>query len=148
MSSNSSTGAAIDLSQFDSEYRRQTARQDSTPDSIPDGPYDVRVESVELTKSKTSGQPMLKWALRILGPAHQNRMLWKNRVINQNTIKWVKAELDICGLEAEPFSDLPKLLPALLGIELQVMKRTNNGYEDIYFNRLVKDQVDDDDLPF
>ena len=144
----SSTGAAIDLSQFDSEYRRQTVRAESTPESIPDGPYDVRVESVELTKSKTSGQPMLKWMLRIQGPVHQGRVLWKNRVISQASLKWVNAELSICGLEAEPFSDLPKLLPALLGIELQVVKRTNNGFEDIYFNRRVKDQVDDDGLPF
>jgi hypothetical protein len=91
---------------------------------------------------------MLKWMLRIQGPAHQGRVLWKNRVISQGSLKWVNAELSICGLEAEPFSDLPKLLPALLGIELQVVKRTNNGFEDIYFNRRVKDQVDDDGLPF
>ena len=146
--SSRNTAPAIDLSQFDSEYRRQSVRSESTPESIPDGPYDVRVESVELTQSKTSRQPMLKWMLRIEGPAHTGRVLWKKRVINQNTLKWVNAELNICGLVAEPFSDLPKFLPALHGLELQVMKRTQNGFEDIYFNRRLKDQVDDDGLPF
>lgn len=142
--------AAIDLSEFDSEYRRQTARAESasTPDALPDGPYQVRVEAVDLTKSKTSGQPMLKWTLRVIGPNHVNRVLWKNRVINQSTLKWVNAELNICGLTAEPFSDLPNLLPELLGIELDVVKRSKNGYDDVYFNRRIQDHVDDDGLPF
>lgn len=34
---------------------------------VPDGRYNVNVESVELTSTNSSGEPMLKWALRIGG---------------------------------------------------------------------------------
>jgi hypothetical protein len=33
-----------------------------------DGEYQVNVEPVELTRTQTSGNPMLNWTLRILAP--------------------------------------------------------------------------------
>jgi hypothetical protein len=143
----------IDLSEFDSEYRRQSNnpspnRSGAVP--IPDGRYRVRVENVELTTSKTSGQPMLKWTLRIAGPTHSNRCLWKNRVINQQTMRWVTDELSLCGLDLEPFSQLPRRLGELVDLELDITKKTTNGYEDVYFNQRVgqPSAAGDDDLPF
>ena len=138
---------AIDLSQFDAEYRRQLNNPEATPEEVPDGRYHVNVENVELTEAKTSGAPMLKWTLRIIGPSHVNRLIWHNKVISANTLPYVIQDLRLCRLELATFSDLPKQLSKLLDVQLEVTKRTKDGRYSTYFeNRL--DASEEDDLPF
>ncbi|MBY0507895.1 MAG: DUF669 domain-containing protein [Bryobacteraceae bacterium] len=141
---------AIDLSQFDAEYRRQLTNPDAAQSEVPDGRYHVNVENVELTEAKSSGAPMLKWTLRILGPSHINRLLWHNKVISTNSMPFVAQELKICGLNLENFSDLPRHLGKLLDVQLEITKRTKDAYINIYFeNRMNVPKDEEDDLvPF
>ena len=141
---------AIDLTQFDSEYRRQNSSLEGKPQGVPDGKYHVIVENIELIDSKSSGQPMLKWTLRILGPSHQNRLMWKNTVISQKSMRIVADDLKTCGMVVEPFSHLPKRLGELLDIQLEVTKKTKDTWENIYLNKRLDLPADvaDDDLPF
>ena len=105
---------------------------------IPDGKYQVNVERVELTRAQTSGIPMLKWTLRILAPTHKGRLLWRNNVIaTRENIRWLKADLYTCGLDLENISDLPGHLEKLIGVKLEVTKRTRGENENIYFNRRI-----------
>jgi hypothetical protein len=78
---------------------------------------------------------MIKWTLRILGPKFANRLMWRNSVITQNTLKYVKTDLHLCGLDLERLSELPKHLHRLLDVKLEVTKRTKGDSENIYFNR-------------
>ena len=50
---------------------------------IPDGSYQVIVDKVKLSYSKNSGNPMLEWTLKILGPSCQGRLLWKYSAITE-----------------------------------------------------------------
>jgi hypothetical protein len=133
-----------DLSRFNEEYRRapaevqQRAQQGWKPMTrfvAPDGKYQVMVESVELTTAKSSGNPLLKWRLRITSGPHENKLLYKNRAITPNTIEWVKKELQICGLDLEPFSNLPGRLRELANVELAVSKVTHGEHDNIYVNK-------------
>ena len=128
---------SIDLAQFDDMYRSEAATERDDFDTIPDGKYQVSVEKVELTESST-GNPMLKWTLRILAPTFVNRFLWRNSVFTANTLKYVKTDLHLCGLDLGKLSDLPKQLEKLLDIKLEVTKKTKGDNENIYFNRRIE----------
>jgi hypothetical protein len=147
----------IDLTQFDDDFRNQQPDDRGELDSVPDGKYQVQVEKVELTEAHTSGNPMLKWTLRIIAPKFVNRLMWRNSAITQNTLKYVKTDLHICGLDLDKLSDLPKHLRRLLDVKLEVTKKTKADNENIFFNRRittepamkpVKGLTGDDDVPF
>jgi hypothetical protein len=143
----------FDLSQFDDEFASAEVEERNF-EPVPDGKYQVAVDRVELTTTKNSGAPMLKWTLKILGPAHQGRLLWRNNVMaSQENLKWLKGDLFTCGLELEKLSELPANLEKLLDVKLEITKRTRGDNENIYFNRrIVTDDIPDDDpedeIPF
>lgn len=128
---------SIDLAQFDDDFQNEATEERGDFESVPDGKYQVAVEKVELTQSST-GNPMLKWTLRILAPRFINRFLWRNSVFTQNTLKYVKTDLHLCGLDLERLSELPKHLDKLLEVKLEVTKKTKGDNENIYFNRRIE----------
>ena len=130
-------GKAIDLAQFDDDFQSESTEERGDFESVPDGKYQVAVEKVELTQSST-GNPMLKWTLRILAPRFANRFLWRNSVFTANTLKYVKTDLHLCGLDLEKLSELPKHLGKLLEVKLEVTKKTKGDNENIYFNRRIE----------
>ena len=133
----------IDLSQFDDDYDSAEV-EDREFDTVPDGKYQVIVERVELSRAKSSGNPMLKWTLKILAPTHAGRLLWRNNVMaSKENIKWLKNDLHTCGLELEKLSELPERLNDLLDLTLEVTKRTRGENENIYLNRRIEIDVND-----
>jgi hypothetical protein len=81
---------------------------------------------------------MLTLALRVLGPRHANRLLWRNIVFTAKSIKYAKADLYTCGLALVNLSDLASRLPELLDVNLEITKRTKGENENIYFNRRIE----------
>lgn len=134
---NETTYDTVDLSKYDDDYRK--AKQGDTPPPfrpVPDGRYQVIVENVELTKTRTTGNPMIKWRLRIAGPSMADRILWKNGVITEKTIPFVTRELTLCGLTMQSLSELPTRLPDLLNLRLEVNKRgRTEGPDDVFFEK-------------
>jgi hypothetical protein len=143
----------LDLAQFDDDFSEAPVEEREF-EEIPDGKYQVNVEKVELTRAQSSGNPMLKWTLKILGPRFAGRLLWRNSVMaSKENLKWLKTDLHTCGLDIEKLSELPSRLGDLLDVKLEVTKRTKGESENIYFNgRVVVEDVpagDDDTLtPF
>lgn len=144
----------IDLSRFNSLYRTE-APSDAAPmgNTIPDGRYEVVVAEASLTKSQRSGNPMIRWVLRITGSTHRDRLLRKHSAITENTIRFVRKELETCGLRLDKFEDLKSRMHELDGLELEVVKVTKGEDSNVYFNRTLTarsqaDGVADDDLPF
>ena len=86
---------------------------------------------------------MLKWTLRVIAPQHVNRLMWRNSVITQKTLKYLKGDLHICGLDLERLSELPNQLRRLLDVKLEVTKKTKGDNENIFFNR----RIDNDRAP-
>ncbi len=129
---------AIDLTQFDDDFSSEQPEERGDFESVPDGKYQVSVEKVELTEAQSTGNPMLKWTLRVIAPKFVNRLMWRNSVITHNTLKYVKTDLHLCGLDLERLSDLPKHLDQLLDVKLEVTKRTKGDSENIFFNRRIE----------
>ena len=137
----------LDLAQFDDDFAEAPVEEREFED-IPDGKYQVNVEKVELTRAQSSGNPMLKWTLKILGPRFAGRLLWRNSVMaSKENLKWLKTDLHTCGLDIEKLSDLPARLGDLLDVKLEVTKRTKGESENIYLNRriVVEDLAPEDD---
>jgi len=144
----------IDLSRFNTLYRTETT-SDAAPISnlIPDGRYEVVVAEASLTKSQRSGNPMIRFVLRITGSTFRDRILRKHSAITENTIRFVRKELEICGLHLDRFEDLKSRINEIDGVELEVVKVTKGEDSNIYFNRAIRaqtqaDGVAEDDLPF
>lgn len=128
---------AIDLAQFDNDFAEAPLEERDT-NPVPDGKYQTVIEKVEITRAQNSGNPMLKWTLRILGPQQRGRLLWRNSVMaSSENLKWLKTDLHICGLDLEKLSDLPINLERLLDVHLEIVKRTRGENENIYFNRRI-----------
>jgi len=137
----------LDLAQFDDDFSEAPVEEREFED-VPDGKYQVKVEKVELTRAQSSGNPMLKWTLKILGPRCAGRLLWRNSVMaSKENLKWLKTDLHTCGLDIEKLSELPARLGDLLDVTLEITKRTKGESESIYFNRriVVEDLAPEDD---
>lgn len=132
----------IDLSYLDNEYEEtEVPDQDFSP--VPDGKYQVLVERAEISTAQTSGNPMLKWTLRVLGPAYRDRLLWKNSVLLSGLLQYVKKDLQTCGIHIQKISDLPDQLEKLLDLKLEITKKTKGENENIYFNKLISGASED-----
>jgi len=126
-----------DLAGFDDDYVGSEVPE-SDFESIPDGKYQVIVDRVELTRT-SKGDPMLKWTLRVLGPTHEGRLLWRNNVMaTSDNITWLKKDLYACDVRLARLSELPANLDRLLDIRLEVTKKTRGEFESVYFNRRIK----------
>jgi len=133
-----------DLSQWDEEYEKAPI-EDRDFEPVPDGKYQTVVDRVELTTSQTSGKPMLKWTLKIIAPRFIGRLLWRNNMIaSPDNIKWLKNDLNTCGLKLDKLSDLPAHIESLLDVKVEVTVRTKGENQNVYFNRLI-DAGDDQD---
>lgn len=121
-----------DLAVLDDAFAR--ARSET---SLPDGSYRVRIQRVEVTRSQTSGRPLIKWTLRLLDAAsgRLGRHLWRNLVLSPNNLSWLRRDLELCDLRIDRLSDLPVRLDELTGRELDVRVRTQNGYLDVFLVR-------------
>lgn len=139
--------AVAELKRFDAEFRAADAEEQTEFASVPDGKYEVTVEKVDLGRTPNAGYVRITWHLRVTGPTHQSRMLWKSSVITNNSLRFVKSELRKCGLALDDLSALPSQIDKMVNVDLSITKRTNNGYENIYFDRRLDTGVTDD-LPF
>lgn len=142
----------LDLSRFNHLYRAETSSDAvNTTNTIPDGRYEVVVAEAVLTKSQKSGNPMIRWVLRITGSTFRDRIMRKHSAITENTIPFVRKELEICGLRLRAFEDLKQRVQELEGVELEVVRVTKNGDTNVYFNKAVAQQhheLAEDNLPF
>jgi hypothetical protein len=147
----------IDLKGYEGEYQAAPTTESTEP---PDGRYTVIVQKVELARARSSGNPMLRWQLRITSGAHDGRILFRNNVMaSKENLAWLKKDLHTCGLDLEKLSDLNDRMSELLDVALDVTKRTRGDRTNVFLNKRlertvvpVEDEVlagdTIDDIPF
>jgi hypothetical protein len=142
--------AGADLSRFDDDWAKASVTPDEMYTDIPDGSYDAVIEEARLTETGSTGRPMVTWKLRIRGPQAVNRVLTKNRVVTENTLAYLREDLDKCGLHVSRLSELPARLGELVDRPIGLDKRTKDGRANFYFRRPSNrtSPVTLDDVPF
>jgi hypothetical protein len=141
---------SVDLRQFDEAFAKAALpAADGPAVEIPDGFYETVVEDVVLTKTPRSGNPMISWRLLVQGPSHEGARLTKNRVITEKTLPFVKDDFHRFGIQLQRFSEMEQRFDEMRSREMRVMKRTRDGWVDIYFLRGQQSRQElDDNLPF
>ncbi len=140
----SGASSPIDLAAFDDDFA-QTEAADF--DEVPDGKYQARIHAVRLGESQ-KGDPMLKWDLVVISGAHTGRHIFKNAVITNPSLPFIKGDLETLGLQLGRFSDLPNHLDSMLDLTLEVSKRTKGEYANVYFNKRIQIPANGIDAPF
>jgi hypothetical protein len=139
------------LARLEDDWAKTSASPDEMYSDIPDGTYNTIIEEARLTETVSTGRPMVIWKLRILGPQSANRVVTKSRVVTENTLVYLKEELEKCGLLVSRLSELPARLTELANHPIDVQKSTKDGKTNFYFrwdsNRTSK-IVLSDDIPF
>ncbi len=131
----------FDLANLEDDFT-ETPVEEKEFKEPPDGKYQVIVDKVEMARSKQTNSPMLKWQLKILGPHCVGRYLFRNNMIaSHENLKWLKTDLVLCGLQLEKLSDLPHRLNELLDVTLEVQKKTNGTYTNVYLNKRIEIDV-------
>ncbi len=92
-------------------------------DVVPDSEYWTVVEDVTLGIVSHSGRPRITWSLRILGPTAFGRQIKRSLVITPDSLRWLKRDLFLCGLEVAALADLPYSLDNLMNLKLLVRKQ-------------------------
>ena len=126
--------APIDLSAYDADFEAAEAPE---MQEVPDGKYQVRVNTVKLAETQ-KGDPMLKWDLIVISGQYADRHVFKNAVITPASLPFVKGDLKTLGVQLAKFSDLPNQLPSLLDTNLEVTKRTKGDFTNVYFNKVIQ----------
>jgi hypothetical protein len=143
-------GTAAGLAQFDDEWAKTEVAPDEMYSDIPDGRYDTVIEGAQVMETTSSARPMVVWKLRIQGPQAVNRVVTKNRVITENTLAYLREDLEKCGLQVSRLSELPIRLGELVDRPVGVDKRTKDGRTNFYFrwgsNRTSQNGLED--IPF
>ncbi len=126
----------IDLSGFDESYAQTAPPPAKQPDHyqhIPDGIFDADIVDAKLSVTVTTSRPIVLWSLRIRGPEAAGHMLYKNRVVTEKTLPWLKEDLEKSGLRLDRLSDLNHRVAEMIGRPVTIEKRTKDGRSQVYF---------------
>lgn len=129
-----------DLASFDKDFEEAPMEQTF---ALPDDRYEIVISDIRLFYSQLR-QLMLLWELTVQKPlAYVNYPIKRySRIASSSNVEWLKRDLLRCGLDLKRLSDLPSHLEDLKGVQLNVTKRTKDGYENIYFNQRIR-PIDD-----
>ena len=145
-----SDASAGGLARFDDEWAKTSVSAEEMYSDIPDGSYDAIIEGARVTETTSSARPVVIWKLRIQGPQAVNRIVTKNRVITDNTLGYLREDLEKCGLQVTRLSELPARLGELVDRPVGLDKRTKDGRTNFYFRwgSSRTSQSGSDDVPF
>lgn len=106
---------------------------------IPDGKYQIRIESANINNAKSSGRLQVSWQLEILSGEYAGRKLFKHDGIeDEQSQGYFRGGLARLGVEwPDDPSDLPDVLEGLQGTLAQVTAKTREGseYQNVYFDK-------------
>jgi hypothetical protein len=146
-----SDAQASDLAQLDRKWAETSVSADDRYSDVPDGSYDAIIEEASVAETTSTGRPVVIWKLRIQGPQAVNRLVTKNRVITENTLAYLKEDLEKCGLQVSRLSELPARLAELVDHAIGIDKRTKDGRTNFYFrwaSNRTSQNILNDDTPF
>lgn len=79
----------FNFDEFDAQFDSESLKKDLADveagngerKEVPHGVYEVKITKLELTKSKTSGQPMVSCWFKIIAGEYENQLIFMNQVL-------------------------------------------------------------------
>lgn len=138
----------LNLKDYD-DYWKGIEVKERESKEVPDGTYLAEISALRPKFSK-NGYPMFSWEFTVLGPSHKNRKVFRNDVINDDRLKFIKQDFYTIGLNLENLSDFEDRAHEVIGrwVEIKIASKEANGqtYHNIYINKRVAGP--DDGTPF
>lgn len=145
------------LASFDQDFA-DAPLPERSGGNVPDGKYQVKIDSVEIRSNQFNGGMELAMRLKVLDGPQSGRIIFHQREIdNPERMSYLRGDLNVCGLELQKLSELPRKLESLLDVRLDVQvksKASKNDpekiYQNVYLNKRLSDAdgVQDDDQPW
>jgi hypothetical protein len=142
---------ANELAAMQEDFASAPTPAGGSREKVPDGTYQAKVKNASVKRSKKSGRLMLEWWLTILGPtcAGVDVPRW-NHFHSRDHLAYLREDLQVLGLENVVLARLEAILPEVLDRIVEITVNTKNGFQGIYFERLVQRNPDvpDSETPF
>ena len=129
------------LGQADDDYDPEDAGGEMEP--LPDGKYQVKIDTIEITRSKKSKR-MLKWQFKILNGNFAGRLAWKYSMMDSaENAKFLIWDLKKCGVNARSVAGLKDALEGMINMKLEISVKTKakgeDSFQNIYINKKLSD---------
>ena len=133
------------LEQFDNGFRPTRPGINPGIDTLPDGEYTVVIDKAELTKTKNTGQDLIRWSLSVEGDMATVGYDDASFLSSQQNVNTLGADLMALGIPCDQWTpsngkrfsvELPKALATLRGVRVSVSKTssTNSQTGKTYHN--------------
>jgi hypothetical protein len=138
-----------DIDNSDTYDKAEAAKSGDFGEPVPDGKYQCIIDKAWLAlsgpQSKNPGSRMLRWQLKIIGGKYGGRMLFRiNMIESPDNIKWLKGDLEVCGLTIHKLNELKERVGSLIGVGVEVQVK-NQGKDsqgrpnsNVYLNKAVE----------
>jgi len=128
-----------DLSVYEAAWNQSAEVPTVSTDEVPDAVYHCSVHTVEIKTSK-AGNLMLAWQLKVIGPSHKGRLIFRQNMIaaDAQRLAFLRKDLSTCGVDPGKISTLRDRLELLLDREIEVKVETKGQYRNVYINRLIR----------
>lgn len=118
------------------------AASDRNHNELPEGNYQCKVVSAQI-KENAQGIHVLHWGLCVVSGKYANRMVTKVQRLEDRTMPYVHADLELLGICPEHLNDIEDQLPFALDAVIDIsiknsVTKEGNAVQYVCFNRLVK----------
>lgn len=144
MSATADEGMRRELEALDAEFGRAQV-EETRRRPVPDGRYRAEVERVELKRARTNS-PMLEWVLLLIAGEYAGEKVYYHRTISAKTVRWIKQDLSVCGLDPEKLSDVAEHLPSLAGAQVEFSLKTKGEHRNVYINQRLDTQAPNENV--
>lgn len=142
------------LRQFDDQWRNAEVKENEfTP--LPDGKYQVTVESARIEENEEYGSLWLVWEFAVAEGQYMDRKIFKRALLDDpDRFSWIKTDFHRMGITLNLISEIEEVLPyvldAVIEVQLKTTKPNAEGktYQNCYINRRLDGLISDDDVPF
>jgi hypothetical protein len=132
----------FDLSAYDAAFAEAKVLD---TEQVPHGKYHVAVHKVGV-EPNNKNELQWKWTLKVLGPTHVGRFIWKDQNITEKGMMFLKTDLHTCGFNVDKITltEAQKRRGELIGVKLEIEKKPqakNPKYSDVYFNKRLSEET-------
>ncbi|WP_054948954.1 DUF669 domain-containing protein [Numidum massiliense] len=123
------------LQQFDQQF----ASIDVDPSGnvrLPEGEYQVVVDSTLIDQTKKEGRPIWKITFKVISGDHQGRLIFHNNLLDDpDRLQYIKQDCYKLGLMIGKLSELPSKLKELLDVKVAVVLKNNGEFQNCYIQK-------------
>jgi hypothetical protein len=144
----------MNLSKYDREYASATPAERNAP--LPDGDYICRVKEAAFDYVGDNRTEAFCLDMEVCDGQHEGHRVFKATFLGETSWPYLKADLQLLGIDRPHLSDVAPLITRLRGMVLDcALKKNKKGYQNCYINKVVSASGDaappadsGDDIPF